>query len=513
VRRIACLLLLTFAISPATAAWREASSDHFVIYSEQSPKALEAFAADLERYDRGLRFVYGRAVDKPSASNRVTIFIVPSEQVVRRLLGAKRNSGIAGWYSGRAAGSVAFVPRSTEGEYLGFNAKLVLQHEYAHHFHLRYFTGAFPSWFTEGFAEFASTARVEKDKSILMGEAPQHRAFGLFAAGTMPIETLLTQSGFRDAAEADRFYGRAWLLNHYLTLEPSRRGQMLNYLVKINQGEDNLVAAKAAFGDLRQLDQDLNAYKLRSKLAVFRIAADKLTIGEIAVRELRPGESAMMDVKLVSKRGVDREQALALLPRARKTASPYPDDPAVQTALAEAEFDAGNYAEAAAAADRALRIDPKNGDALTYKGRAAMELATAGHDASAQVWSDVRKWFVAANRLEPDDPEALFLFYSSYLMQGIKPTGNAVDALLQAHYLAPQDEGLRLTVARRQLEDSKASEARFTLSPLAYNPHGGTLAEIAAQLIAALDRGGTTEALRLWSGNTQALSKIVGDDE
>ena len=67
----------------------------------------------------------------------------------------------------------------------------------------------------------------------------------------------------------------------------------------------------------------------------------------------------MMPVIIRSRRGVDDEGAKAVLTDARAIASRFPKDPAVLSALAEAEHDAGNDKEAIAAADAALADDPK----------------------------------------------------------------------------------------------------------------------------------------------------------
>ena len=43
------------AATPAQAEWREATSKHFVIYSEDSEKSVREFATRLERFDAALR--------------------------------------------------------------------------------------------------------------------------------------------------------------------------------------------------------------------------------------------------------------------------------------------------------------------------------------------------------------------------------------------------------------------------------------------------------------------------
>ena len=41
--------------APAHADWYQASSKHFIIYADESPKLLEDFATRLERFDQAVR--------------------------------------------------------------------------------------------------------------------------------------------------------------------------------------------------------------------------------------------------------------------------------------------------------------------------------------------------------------------------------------------------------------------------------------------------------------------------
>ena len=62
--------------APAQAAWYQASSAHFLIYSEQNPETVRGFALKLERFDKAVRAVRHMADLPLSAGNRVTIFVV-----------------------------------------------------------------------------------------------------------------------------------------------------------------------------------------------------------------------------------------------------------------------------------------------------------------------------------------------------------------------------------------------------------------------------------------------------
>ncbi len=85
-----------------------------------------------------------------------------------------------------------------------------------------------------------------------------------------------------------------------------------------------------------------------------------------------------MPVRFRSDRGVTREEAIAPAGRRARGGGEYPGDAMVQTALAEAEFDAGHDAEAIAAADAALALDPKQANAYVQKGYALFHQAAGG---------------------------------------------------------------------------------------------------------------------------------------
>ena len=243
------------------------------------------------------------------------------------------------------------------------------------------------------------------------------------------------------------FYGQAWSLFHYLQFAPERAGQLVKYQHLLATGDTALEAAEEAFGDLDQLDRELDAYVRRRKLSYMSIPRSDLPIGPIQARVLTPGEAEIMSVRIRSKVGVTHEEALALVPEARRVASRYPNDPVVTAALAEAEFDAGFDDSAIAAADRALGLDPNLMDAHIQKGYALTRKAQTA-PAAAEAWKAARSQWVKANRVENDHPIPLVQFYLTYLDQGIKPTKTAVQGLEWSMVLAPFDPALRWMAAQ-----------------------------------------------------------------
>lgn len=471
--------------SPARAEWLEVSSNHFVVYANDNVANARRVSEQLERYHAVLEFLLSARLATPSPSNRVTVFVVNGEQEVRRLYGEGAKY-IGGFYLPRAGSSVAFVPRVKAGTGVVDESMLVLLHEYAHHFMWTANTFAMPRWLSEGGAEFFASASFGDDGSMGIGRAANHRAGELLFAADVTAIQLLDPDAYEKGKSYDAFYGKSWLLYHYLTFHAERKGQMQAYMRLLTDGKTMREAAVGAFGDLVVLEKDLDRYMNQRRIQMLKVNASVLPTGPVAIRPLRPGEAAMMPVRLRSRRGVTVEEAKALVPQARAIAARFPGDAAVLAALAEAEHDADNDALAVAAADAALAIDPGEVNAHVQKGLSLFRMAESGSEGDA-AFNRARSAFLALNRIENDNPLPLVYNYRILLSQGRRPSPRAVEGLARAVDLAPFDMGLRMMLAMQQLRDGAPAAARAALTPVAFNPHGGSLAEAARKVLSRMD--------------------------
>jgi len=490
--RLLLAVALLFAPSSAGADWHEAASEHFIVYSDDSPARVQVFAERLERFDRALRLITGTPDRPRSPASRVTVYMVEDMDAIQKLAGT---DSVAGFFQSRASGSTAFVPRRTSGP---LEAQAILLHEYGHNFMFSSWPDVvFPPWFVEGFAEFVGTAIFRDNGDLVLGKNPDYRSWSIDKTNHMPaVQLVRLDQGKLDVYQRAALYARGWLLTHYLLMDKERSKQLADYIVAVNSGK-SIEEATNALGNLSQLDGRLNGYYKRATLPAIILSPKEVPIGRVKLRKLSPGEAAVMPARILSSKGVTRESAPRVAALARRLAGPYPNDAAAQNELAEAEFDAENYAAAEAAADRALAADPQSIHALLYKGMAQAEIAKKAHLTDEKKWRSIRAWFIRANKLDTEYPEPLIQYYDSFAAAKQAAPKNAVDGLLYAYALAPYDLGLRLKTGRVLLAEGAVKPARVAFEPIAYGAHNGQLATEARAIIDALDSGGAPAALKV----------------
>jgi hypothetical protein len=488
------LLLSVLVAAPAHAEWQVASSKHFVIYANDSARDLQKFAETLEQFDHAVRALRNQPDDPVAPSARPIVFVVRNSDTVQDL--ARDSSGfIQGFYIPRSSRPIAVVPAHAQTGNADFNGNTIFFHEYAHHLMFEDIDQSVPSWFAEGFAEFFATARFDRDGGVTIGISPGYRSFGIFTHAGFSVRQLLSTNyaDHMSGEQMESLYGRGWLLCHYLTFAPDRKGQLADYLKRLAKGESGLEAAQGAFGDLDKLEHDINRYIAQSQLPSLHVKSDAAAIGKVQLRALTPGEVAALPLYRQTKVGVDQKTAPAVLARARAVASEYPNDTLVEVELAEASLDAKDPAGAEAAAARAKQLDPKSVEALLLHGRALLAKAEKTHDRSTI--EAAQQDFIAANKLEPEHPEPLRAYYESFADTGEPLTANAVEALQYAAVLAPYDRELRFESAQQYLIDGKTADARSRLAPLAFDPHGGKMSEWTRKAIGLIDAGKPKQAL------------------
>ena len=493
--------------SPANAAWQQASSKHFIIYGDMPAEEMKAYAQKLETFDAAARLI--RSMKDPSLGdgNRLHVFVVSDLTAIGRLVGSN-DYGIAGYFMGPVTGPVAVVPEKVRQKRFGeakMTGEQVFFHEYTHSLQLQNTSKPLPQWLSEGFAEFMASPVFNADGSIGIGAPPEYRAEQLFQGRQVPLSNLI--SNRVDAAyDQLAFYTQGWVMTHYLSMEPTRKGQIEKYVTAINNGTRPLDAAKAAFGDLGELEKTLYSYRRQKQLPYIKIETSKLNIAPVTVTELSPGGQEVMPYRIRIKAAF-AEVGNDLISRIRRVADKHPNDGFVLRTLAEAEFKAKQYDAAAKTADRAIAADPKSVEALVTKGEALLELAKANKNAEG--FKEARRLFMAGNRLDKEDPEPLYYYYRTYLEEGAAMPQAARDAVHYAAILSPQDPEVQVRSAIQYLRDSKPAEAKERLAGLAFSPHRNRAQRVAEQIYGLIEANKSPQAIALAE---RELVKITEED-
>ena len=495
--RLFATVLAAFAAAfttPALAAdWYLAETDHFKIYSRDTKSSTEEFAKELERLDEVLRIISGVGPDDGSLppSSKVIVFRFGQLKDMAILAG-RPQSGIGGFFIPRASGSYAFVPRrqdttydrSNQGRVAGMelDPKAVLFHEYVHYFMYQHRNAPYPAWYREGFAEVFSTLRSEGDRFVI-GDAPTWRSLEIMAVD-IDVEEMFAPPEKPDRYTVARTYGHGWLLSSLLNFTPERRPQITDYVTRLARGEDRIEAAKASFGDLDQLEDEMNKYR-RGAAKVLKARYMYPDEPKVTIRPLAEDEEARIDLMIESKVGVDKKAAAKQLPQARALADRYPDSVPVMMAAMEVEFDNKNYAEAEAFAQRILAKEPNSTEAAIYLANTA--LMRSKDDPAMMALA--RERFIAANNMEHDHPVPLYGYYLTYLLAGEEAPSDAKAALEGAYQYAPFDPAIRMSLAHMFLLEDELGISKALLNPLIQTGHGTREARCLAHELELFEQG------------------------
>jgi hypothetical protein len=453
--RAAATFALLITTTSANAAWHVATSTHFIVYADGPESAARDAAARLEKFQVALRFLSGATA--PSSAVKIKVFLVDDPNAVEATL-PFGGGGVLGYYSSTIRGPFTVMSRTdargskgSRGEvYMAdMTAQQVLFHELTHHFSRQYFPAAYPTWYSEGFAEFVGSMALESNDRVVVGTPVQSRYASFSANDWLHVRKLLTAREYRDVSgSVHLLYAEGWLLVHYLTNTKARPGQLKIYLSLINKGVAFDDAARKAFGDLDKLNDELRGYSRRGKLDAMVLPFKKLDTGSITTRRLNAAEQAMLplDIRLYS--GIPAGDIKEFADRTSAAAGRYPADPEALRVLFEAQRLAGRTAQASETATRWAELAPDNGLAIAARADALADSLRASGNRDAAQWTAVRKLYADAAKKAPNEPRILHGFYETYAGQGVTPPESAQNALYTAFELLPQFDELRMQVAR-----------------------------------------------------------------
>ena len=461
--------LFGFTAGPASAEWRKAESERFVVYGEGREGELVTFVQKLESFDRLLRLKMGLPIDEVPL-RKLPIYLVDGAGLRWVYPGVAEN--IAGFYAAREEDIFAVALRGVQGDH-------VLLHEYAHHFMYQNFAYSYPAWFVEGFAEYFATVEFEDDR-IFVGKFNENRGSWLRGSGWVSMRDLLAKRSGQVRRANATYYPLAWLLTHWFLGDDTRSPMLTAYLRAVGSGVDSLEAMETATGMNReQLKQTLRRYMGRIP---YYSMENPFPAVPVQVTRLSPQAE---DVLLLSLRltGVPEGRGPATLAETRRLAERYPDDVDVLVARGHAGIHLNDRDAGEAALQRALELDPDNVAALQYLADSRLERSREeGSDARA-LRAEARSLLGRAYRADDANYRTFLLLAEAGERGPAYPTDNDIATRELALQLAPQLAKARLMTAEIYLDASRQADAIRVIEPLANSPHGGSDAEAAQALL------------------------------
>jgi len=479
------LIVLGAALASATplhGAAFMATTPHFAAQGKVREAALTSFTQHLEQFDGLMRTLTQPASD-PLDVRPVALFLLNTQDELAKTTNLPHAT--LGFYTAREHGPLIVATIQAHADPNGITPQMVLFHEYAHHFMLRYFPNAYPSWFVEGFAELYSTAEFLPSGEVTIGKPEPGRLPELESKGLFPLERLFTQVGpDLPADEISHFYGTAWLLTHYLRVSGARPGELDKYLRAVAAGTSSLEAARASFsGGIEGLTKDLDAYRQR---AFPYVAVKGLPATNIAVSSspLSPSREALLSEEIQWQLVPNSASAQAFSARVHKGATAFRDDAYAIAMLAEADWRDGKLDLAMREARQASQLDPKLVRAWLCQAGVAMDAADNTSDAAAKkaLWASAKSAIVDANQADQNAPEPLAANFRLYKRMKITPPDIAFDGLYRAHQLVPQNANLTIETAWAMNDRGDHVGAAKLVAPLVNDPHGSSSARAARQL-------------------------------
>lgn len=463
--------------APASAEWRRAESERFIVYSEGRESELRDYVRKLEIFDLILRQRLGVPVDQVPP-RKLPIYLVEGPRALATVF-PSIGADVVGIYTPSNEDIFAVAIRDGDDD--------TLLHEYTHHFMFQHSAVAYPSWLVEGFAEYFATTEIEGTR-VEIGQANVGRAIMLADRVWIPLDQVLTRplGEIRLPQLRDTYYPVAWVLTHWMMGDPERSQQLQAYIDDVGAGGDPAEALVRATGmSLGDIEHELRDY-IRGRIPARRYDFN-LPAPPIAVTTLPPSADGLLLLNQRLKVGVNREQRDATTVLVRQRAAAYPDDPFALLALGHAELHFGDPEAGEAALTRLLEIQPDNVEALQLM--ATREIQQAQDQDDPARLRRARGYLGRAFAVDDANFRTFVLLGSTREGAADYPNENDVATWELANTLAPQLPTARLGLASALMRSGQSEAAVRLLRPLANAPHGGGAAQAAQTLLAQATAG------------------------
>ena len=501
--------------------WKRAETDHVVVFSDGSEAELVRVIGNLERLHALMSRLYGAAGQMEGAPKlQITLFDSPKDLEDLGLHNLRSQEGpFAGsfadqrYYDPRADGEVIAIARSDQHIDLNTNLarnrfcdeqaaegldcigqenpapppivrpwEAVLYSAFAQHFILSNAPAAYPRWYLDGIGALFSTINVKGNGSVAYADAPEFYKQVFYAYGDVNARDVLTGQYLTSPSRNMNWTPyHAWLITHFFVFsnpKPALRAQFVQYMAAVARGAP-LAEAASVFGDLGELNRELEGYAAREKSFA---TAKRSDVPEQAplVTLLSPAQVTVLKARIrlgdlppVDAAGVGNgSEAAPWVDQVRGAVRQMPFDAEASLVTAEAECREGHPRECLADAEGVLARSPESARALAWKGVALTEQALAGPSgARADALAAARGTIAHALEIDPRDPVAAIAYFQSFAKAGEQVPEPAMASLAKVAASVPAAPRPRLLLGEELLRQGKGDLAQRLLKPVLYGAY------------------------------------------
>jgi TonB family protein len=396
-------LCLCLAVSLAAKAaertdeWLQVTSPHFLVISNSGDPEARRTARQFERMRAAFQKIFPDAnLDTPVP---ITVIAVADKENLRALeppayLGNGKIT-LAGLFV--RAPEKTFILVHTDSP--GLHPYAAVYHEYTHFVMSR--TGEWmPLWLSEGLAGYYQNTEIYNDE-IRIGKVDAPTVEFLENKPLLPLKTLLTVDThspyYQEEDKGSVFYSESWALAHYLKTKDNEANshRVDDYLELLHKGVDNLTAATRVFGDLDQLQAELQKYLVNSDYTFASMpAANQIDDATFTVEKLSASQSDTVRAEFMAYVGRSNDARILLEPVLRDEPRSVP----AHVTMGYIAFHEGKYDEAHKWCEQAVELDPNDFTAHFCTAASWLRKGTQTSAPLMQMETDLR----AVIRLNPN---------------------------------------------------------------------------------------------------------------
>jgi tetratricopeptide (TPR) repeat protein len=385
------LPLLAAALAPAhdkPENWLEVRSQHFTVATNANEKTGRRIADQFER----MRSVFHVAFPRMpiDMSSPIIVLAIKDEKDFRALEPqaylAKGQLKLGGLFLRAPDKNYVLMRLDAEGEH----PYAVVYHEYTHLL-LSKAAEWLPLWLNEGLAEFYENTDIH-EKDVALGQASLGNILWLRQNRLLPLATLFavdtSSPYYHEENKGSIFYAESWALTHYLKTKDYREktNRVTEYAELLAQKVDPATAATRAFGDLKQLQSNLEGYIRQGSFGYFKMSTvtdvDDTAFKEQALTETQ-ADAVRTDFLAYNERVADARPLLD------HVLHEDPKNVSAHETMGYLEFRAGHLDEAREWYKQAVKLDSQSYIAHYYFAAISMNAGVSPDD-NAQVESSLR---------------------------------------------------------------------------------------------------------------------------